>query len=104
MKPKFLIPLLIIITISAQDKKTFDNDIDHAYANAKKGIYFALSNVPVSKNSLQQDLIENDILIASIKLSKETNGVKVKSSGIYKTYSVEIIVYRSYESLEKDGY
>lgn len=104
MKIKFIVPFFIILTISAQEEITFEDDMNRAYVNAKKGVYFALKNIPVSKNTLTQDLIESDVLIASVKLSKETNGVKVTSTGIYKTYSVDITVYRSYDSLDKDRY
>lgn len=97
----FLLPLFV----PAQDQaNSFEEDIEHAFVNAKKGVYFALSNIPESKSSLNNDLIEKDILIASVKLSKETNGVKIESVGYYKTYLVEVVVYRSYDSLSKDGY
>ena len=98
---------ILLISLSAQDqtqKNSFDDNVKHAYNNAMKGIYFALENIPESKSSLNSDLIEDDSLLAEIKLSKEVNGVKIESKGIYKTYSVEIIVYRSYDSLEKDGF
>ncbi|MCZ7602947.1 MAG: hypothetical protein QY331_01105 [Melioribacteraceae bacterium] len=104
MKLKFIIPFLFIVILSAQEETTFEDDIDRAFIHAKKGLYFALGNIPITKNSLSQDLIDNDVLIASVKLSKETNGVKVTSTGIYKTYSVDLTVYRSYDSLEKEGY
>ena len=104
MRIKLLL-LLFIIPITAQDKQNpFDSDVEKAFIHAKKGVYFALSNIPESKGSMNQDLIEDDTLIASIKLTKETNGVRVESTGIYKTYTVEITAYRSYDSLEEEGY
>lgn len=106
MKNKALLLFLFIpLLLSAQDRQNqFDKDVEQAFVHAKKGVYFALSNIPESKGSMNQDLIEDDTLIASIKLTKETNGVRVESTGIYKTYSVEIVVYRSYDSLENDGF
>lgn len=104
MKIKFIIPFLFVLILSAQEETTFEDDIDRAFIHAKKGLYFALSNIPVSKNTMSQDLIDSDVLIASVRLTKETNGVKVTSTGIYKTYSVDLTVYRSYDSLEKEGY
>ncbi len=106
MKKQFLLTLLFIpffLTV-AQETKSFDEDMNHAYTNAKKGIYFALSNIPETRKSYKQDLIEGDKLLASINLSKETNGVKVVSLGYFKTYTVEIVIYRSFDSLKKDGF
>ncbi len=106
---KSVIPILIIpfLFLSAQNKiqkSSFDEDVQHAYTNAMKGVYFALENIPESKSSLNSDLIEGDDLLAEIKLSKEFNGIKIEAKGFYKTYTVEVVVYRSYESLEADGY
>ncbi len=101
----FLVFVFIPFLLEAQQKQNaFDVDVEKAFVNAKKGIYFALSHIPESKSSLNQDLIEDDTLIATIKLTKETNGVRVESIGYNKTYCVEITVYRSYDSLEEDGF
>ncbi len=75
-----------------------------AYQNAKKGIYWALSNIPGKKATMDNDLIGEDKLYASVKLSKEVNGVKVSSKGYYQTNEVEITIYKSYESLKSEGY
>ena len=75
-----------------------------AYQNAKKGIYWGLSNIPGKKSSLDNDLIGEDKLYASVKVSKEIQGVKVSSKGYYNTNEVEITIYRSYESLKAEGY
>ena len=106
MKIKYLLLVLILplILFSQSKEKSFEDDLDHAFVNAKKGVYYALNNIPETRKSLNQDLIEDDTLIAEIKLSKETNGIRIESVGHYKTYSVELIVYRSYDSLEDDGY
>lgn len=102
-----LFPLIILLTLtlySQENTSSFEEDLQHAYVNAKKGLYYALNNIPESKSSLNQDLIEEDKLVAEIKLSKETNGVKVESTGYYLSYSVQVVVYRSYDSLSRDGY
>jgi len=88
--------------LTAQNKT--DADIDIAYQNAKKGIYWGLSNIPGKKSSLDNDLIGEDKLYASVKVEKEIQGVKVTSKGYHNTNEVEITIYRSYESLKAEGY
>ena len=103
MKTVFLLSILIFSsTIFAQQKT--ENDIDLAYQNAKKGIYWALANIPEKKQSIDNDLIADDKLYASVKLSKEFNGVKIESTGYYLSNSVSIVIYKSDDSLEKEGY
>lgn len=102
-----LFPLIILLSLtlySQENTASFEEDLQHAFVNAKKGMYYALNNIPESKSSLNQDLIESDKLIAEIKLSKETNGVKVESTGYHLSYSVKVVIYRSYDSLTEDGY
>lgn len=103
-----LVCLLIISfiyssTLLLAQNKT-DQDIDLAYQNAKKGIYWALSNIPGKKAKLDHDLIDQDNLYSNIKLSKEINGVKVVSTGFNNSNTVEITIYKSYDSLKKEGY
>jgi hypothetical protein len=86
----------------AQNKT--EQDMDLAYQNAKKGIYWGLSNIPGKKAKLENDLIAEDKLYSSIKVFKEVNGVKVVSRGFYLTNDVEITIYKSYESLKAEGY
>jgi hypothetical protein len=90
------------LVLNAQSKT--DSDIDVAYQNAKKGIYWGLSNIPGKKSSLDNDLIGEDKLYASVKVEKEIQGVKVTSKGYFNTNEVEITIYRSYESLKAEGY
>jgi len=94
--------LSLQFVLTAQSKT--DNDIDIAYQNAKKGIYWGLSNIPGKKSSLDNDLIGEDKLYASVKVEKEVQGVKVTSKGYFNTNEVEITIYRSYESLKAEGY
>jgi hypothetical protein len=63
-----------------------------------------LSNIPGKKAKIENDLIANDKLYASIKLQKEIGGVKIESTGYSESISVTIIVYRSYDNLKKEGY
>ena len=79
-------------------------DIDYAFQNAKKGIYWALSNLPQKKKKLESDLIADDRLYAHVRLDKAVNGVKIVSTGHYQTIKVTISIYRSNDSLEEYGY
>jgi hypothetical protein len=101
----YLSSLIILFALSNQfAQEKLENDIDMAYQNAKKGIYWALSNIPEKKSKLDNELIADDRLYASVRLDKEVNGVKVTSRGFYQTNEVEIIVYKSFDSLLKEGY
>jgi hypothetical protein len=105
MRKLFFLSLMVVLTVPvlfAQAKT--DEDINLAYQNAKKGIYWALSNIPGKKATLDNDLIAEDKLYASVKISKEVNGVRVSSVGYYMTNKVEITIYKSYESLKAEGY
>jgi len=98
----FAIVLLSISFVNAQIK--IDDDISPAMMNAKKGVYWALSNIPGKKAKIENDLIANDKLYSSVKLQKEVGGVKIESTGYSESISVTITVYRSYDSLKKEGY
>lgn len=104
MKGVLILSLLLFLPTSLLAQAKTDQDIDLAYQNAKKGIYWALSNIPGKKATMDNDLIGEDKLYASVKLSKEVNGVKVSSKGYYQTNEVEITIYKSYESLKSEGY
>lgn len=104
MKSVLILGLFLFLPISLLAQAKTDQDIDLAYQNAKKGIYWALSNIPFKKSTMDNDLIAEDKLYASVKLSKEINGVKVSSKGFYNTNEVEITIYKSYESLKAEGY
>lgn len=104
MKSAFILSLFLFLPISLLAQAKTEQDIDVTYQNAKKGIYWALSNIPGKKATMDNDLIAEDKLYASVKLSKEVNGVKVSSIGYYQTNQVEIIIYKSYDSLKNEGY
>ena len=104
MKALQIIVIFLLVQFSSLAQTKTDGDIDLAYQNAKKGIYWALSNIPGKKATLDNELIAEDKLYATVKLSKEINGVKVISRGYYQTNQVEITIYKSYESLKSEGY
>lgn len=93
---------LLLNSSSAQTK--VDDDISPAFMNAKKGIYWALSNIPGKKMKIENDLIANDKLYASVKLEKEIGGVKIESTGFDASITVSITVFKSYDNLKKEGY
>lgn len=81
-----------------------EEDIEAALVNAKKGVYWALSNLQGKKAKIEKSLIADDKLIAKVRVTKEINGVKIESTGFYLTNELSIVVYRSSENLIKDGY
>ena len=103
MKTLFiLLPLFLISTINIQNKN--EDNINTAFQNAKKGMYYALSNIPEDKSRLNRELVDQNKLFAKVKLSKEVNGIKIESTGYSSSTEVTIKIYRSFESLEKNGY
>ena len=104
MKALIVITLLTLLTTTGFTQEKLESDIDYAYQNAKKGIYWALSNIPKKKTKLDRDLIADDRLYAHVRLNKEVNGVKIVSTGHYQTNKVIISIYRSNDSLKEYGY
>ncbi len=104
VKMRLLLILLILPAVVFSQSKGFEDNLEKVFVNAKKGIYYALSNIPDRKNSMSKELIDSDKLIAKVKLSKEVHGIKVESEGFYETYRVTIEVYRSYDKLVEEGY
>ena len=104
MKSLFMIVLTVLLATTGLSQEKIESDIDYAYQNAKKGIYWALSNIPQKKLKLEDDLIADDRLYAQVKLTKEVNGVKIVSTGYYQTNQVTISIYRSNDSLKENGY
>jgi hypothetical protein len=97
-----LLPLFLISAFNIQNKK--EENIDAAFQNAKKGIYYALSNIPENKLRLNQELVDHNRLLTKVKLSKGINGVKIESTGYSSSTEVTIKIYRSIDSLITDGY
>ena len=101
---KSLLILLFLVPMTIYAQKGMEKNLDTAYQNAKKGIYWALANIPESKSRLQSDLIADEKLYASVKLEKEYEGVKIVSTGYHNTTEISITIYRSNEGLIKEGY
>ncbi len=104
MKTLFVLALTALFSTTGFSQEKMESDIDYAYQNAKKGIYWALSNIPQKKSKLESDLIANDKLYAHVRLNKEVNGVKIVSTGHYQTNKVTISIYRSNDTLKEHGY
>jgi len=104
MKVVFIISILFFFSNVSFSQAQVEADMDAAVQNAKKGIYWALSNIPVKKVKIEKSIINEDKLLAKVKIAKEMNGVRVESTGYFNTNEVTIIIYRSRDSLLKDGY
>ena len=104
MKASLIIFAIILISSLTYSQDKIESDIDFALQYAKKGIYWALANIPEKKTSLNNDLISEDRLYASVRLEKEVNGIKIESTGYYQTLEVKITIYRSNNSLKSGGY
>lgn len=106
MKTFFVIFFLLLINFSTISiaQSNIDKDIEVAFQNARAGIYWGLKNIPIKKARLDKSLIKDNRLIAKIKVVKELNGVKVESTGYDNTNEVTILLYRSVDSLIKDGF
>jgi hypothetical protein len=104
MKKAFIIILISWIPGIFFCQTKTENDIDYAFQNAKKGIYWALDNIPEKKSKIENNLIADDKLYSVVKMTKVVNGFKIESTGYHNTNEVTIKIFRSNESLEKDGY
>lgn len=100
----FLIFLFPLVLLAQNENLTFEDNIQKAFDNAKKGMYFAFANIPAKKNDFSREIVEEDKLIAKVKLYKAANGVRAEATGIYNTYEVCITAFRTYQSLLKDGF
>ena len=98
-----IIYLSFFSTLSFSQSK-MEDDINTAYQNAKKGVYWALANISDRKSKLDEDLVADDKMYASVKLEKVIDGIKVESTGFNFSNEVKITVYKSNEALIKEGY
>jgi len=96
--------LLFVLSSNSFSQSQIESDIESALVNAKKGVYWGLSNIPTRKTKIEKSIINEDKLIAKVKVSKEVNGIRVEATGYYLTNEVSISLYKSAESLIKDGY
>jgi hypothetical protein len=104
MKPYLFILSILFLTQIIFSQSKIESDIESSLVNAKKGVYYALSNLQGKKAKFEKSLIADDKLIAKVKVSKELNGIKIESTGFSQTNELSIVLYRSSESLIKDGY
>jgi hypothetical protein len=104
MRFYLLVLPFIFLTQIVFSQSQIENDIESSLINAKKGVYYALSNLQGKKAKFEKSLIADDKLISKVKVSKELNGVKIESTGYYQTNEITITLYRSKDSLLKDGY
>lgn len=100
----FIFAFLLIYSSILFSQSKVDTDIEAALVNARKGVFWALMNIPVKKAKIEKSLINEDRLIAKVKIAKELNGIKIESTGYNNTNEVTIVLYRSADSLIKDGY
>ncbi len=85
-------------------QQVMEEEMDSAFINARKGIYWALSNIKPDKNRIDKELIADNKLYASVKLYREVDGVKIESRGFFSSTEVLVKLYRSDDYLEKEGY
>ena len=96
--------LFILFPVMLTAQKFSESNIDTAFLNAKRGVIWCLSNIPVKKNEIENHLITNDKLISRVRLQKEINGIKVESTGYYNSAEVKIIFFKSNDNLIKEGF
>ena len=101
---KLSLIILVLSSLTLLAQNNYEEKLNLAYSNAKKGIYYALSNIPEKRNKLEEELIFEDQIIARVKLSKEVEGVRIESTGIYECNEVTVKLYRSFDLLRKEGY
>ena len=104
MRAILLIVTFLFLSQAAFSQSKVEEDIQFALVNAKKGVYWALNNIPVKKSKLEKSLINDDKLIAKVKVVKELNGIRLESTGFDQSNEVTIVLYKSSETLIKDGY
>ena len=104
MKNILVILALVIPSAIIRPQTDADSAINRAYQNARKGISWALTNIPGNKLRVSHDLIAENKLIAAVKLDVEINGVKLISTGFENSTEVSITTYKSIANLEKEGY
>ncbi|MGE5429773.1 MAG: hypothetical protein ACM3QX_01795 [Syntrophomonadaceae bacterium] len=100
---RYLLVLLFLPSLILAQSTTEEN-LDKAFQNAKKGVYWALSNIPVKKNSVSNDLIADDKLVASVKLEKEIYGIKIEATGLFETTEIKVKIFKSTDRLIQEGY
>ncbi|HEX2961434.1 MAG TPA: hypothetical protein VHO43_06570 [Ignavibacteriales bacterium] len=101
---KQMLFLLLLPSLFFAQSTTTEENLEKAFQNAKKGVYWALSNIPVKKNSVSNDLIADDKLVASVRLEKEIFGIKIESTGLFETTEIKVKIFKSTDKLIEEGY
>lgn len=101
---KRLLFLFLIPSLFYAQSTTTEENLERAFQNARKGIYWALSNIPAKKTSVSNDLIADDKLVASVRLEKEIYGIKIESTGFFETTEVKVKIFKSTDKLIEEGY
>jgi len=99
-------PIIFLVIFASgfpSQLKTAEN-IDLAFINAKKGIYWGLSQSAAKQNSIKNNLIESDKLISAVRVEKEVNGLHIEAAGYYDGIEVIISIYKSTDNLIKEGF
>ncbi len=104
MRNYLFILAFLFATQTGFSQSKIESDIESTLINAKKGVYYALSNLQGKKTKFEKLLITDDRLIAKVKVSKELNGIKIESTGFNQSNELTIVLYKSADSLIKDGY
>ncbi|MEJ2614627.1 MAG: hypothetical protein P8Z35_06700 [Ignavibacteriaceae bacterium] len=101
---KYLTLFLFIISVCVTAQTKTDEEINTAFQHAKKGIYWALANIPEKKSRIKNDLIFEDKLYCKVRLDKKFNGIKIESIGFYNSNQVTILIYKSNDILKEEGF
>jgi len=101
---KYVAFSLVVLLLCGFRTAGLDDEIDKALVNAKKGMYWALGNIPEKKIRITHELVADNKLYSTVKLQKKVNGVKVESTGYFNSNEVTIVVYISTDSLLSAGY
>lgn len=99
-------PVIFLFLFASQFPVSLKTDqiIDCAFLNAKKGIYWGLSQCSSERKSIRSNLVDDDKLVCSVRVEKEINGVQVESSGFYGGCEVKILVHKSTDNLMREGF
>lgn len=87
-----VLPLLSFIPGQVQDD---NEDIQIAFTNAMKGVYWAQENISPKRETTFKEIIVNNKKICTVKVYKQVGGLKIISEGYEGSTKVEITTYRS---------
>lgn len=100
----YAIYFLFLFFLTFPQQGNTEQIIIPAFNNAKKGIYWGLSQSSLKQNLIKNNLIDNDKLISEIRVEKAVNGLHIESKGYYEGCEVTVSIYKSNDNLIKEGY